>query len=119
MLTAPHSASSRPPPSRRLGAGHRCQTCRQKWQHDATGNEAILVETTETFEACEALEPALAQGRLKLRADVADEPSRNERLRSSAWAAALRRSEVRIPSAPPGSPGQRLWFPRLRNLATL
>jgi hypothetical protein len=28
------------------------------------------------------------------------------------------RSEVRIPSAPPASPDQRRWFPRLRNLAT-
>ena len=69
----------------------------------ATGNQAVLVETGETFEALATqgagtgvgLRPAPAV------ADVADEPPRNGRLlRSSARVRALRRSEVRIPSAP-------------------
>jgi hypothetical protein len=101
MLTAPHPhlLDLRLPDG--AGQATYVKPVGRNGKHDATGNEAILVETTETFGACEALEPALAQSRLKLRADVADKPSRNGKLRSSAWAAALRRSEVRIPSAPP------------------
>jgi len=73
----------------------------------ATGNQAVLVETGETFEALATqgagtgvgLRPAPAI------ADVANRRGTGGCYRSSARVPALRRSEVRIPSAPPNVVG--------------
>jgi hypothetical protein len=70
----------------------------------ATGNQAVLVETGETFEALatQGWNRRWAKGRLQL----SPTSRRGTRgcYRSSARVPALRRSEVRIPSAPPRSP---------------
>ena len=81
----------------------------------ATSNQAILVETGETLEAAArgtVRNPCVAPRGLQLRADVADEPSTNGRLLLVRRAAdGTGRSEVRIPSAPPSSPGKRTGLP--------
>jgi hypothetical protein len=79
----------------------------------ATGNQAVLVETGETFEA--PATPGAGTG-VGLRpapavADVADEPPTNGRLlpvkRAGACAAEVRGSN---PLRPPGSPGKPTRF---------
>jgi hypothetical protein len=72
----------------------------------ATGNQTVLVETGDTFEALATQGAGIRVGLTPAPAvaDVADEPPRNGRLLTVKRALlAPRRPEVRIPSGPPRS----------------
>jgi hypothetical protein len=80
----------------------------------ATGNQAVLVETGETFEAL-ATQGAGTRVGLRRRLQLSPTSPTNRRgtggcYRSSARVRALRRSEVRIRREPPWVPGA-LWRP--------
>jgi hypothetical protein len=72
-----------------------------------TGNQTVLVETGDTFEARATQGAGIRVGLTPAPAvaDVADEPPRNGRLLAVKRALpAPRRPAVRIPSGPSGSP---------------